>query len=134
MRLGRLLLALLIASALVSAACGKSSKATTRPSTSARLEIVSPTPNERTGPNVKLRLNVIGGKVVARTGGKLTSDEGHVHVSVDGRLVSMAYGTEQDLTGLTVGTHSVEAEFVAIDHAPFKNRVIAAVLFTVGSS
>lgn len=33
--------------------------------------------------------------------------------------------------GDTGGPHSVQAEFVATDHAPFANRVVAAVLFTV---
>jgi hypothetical protein len=43
----------------------------------------------------------------------------------------MAYSTTQELKGLTPGPHSVQVEFVAIDHLPFRNRVVAAVLFTV---
>jgi len=43
----------------------------------------------------------------------------------------MAYSTTQELKGLTPGAHSVQVEFVAIDHLPFSNRVVAAVLFTV---
>ena len=55
-----------------------------------------------------------------------------MHVSVDGKLVSMTYGLTQHLQ-LDPGHHAVQAEFVAADHAPFKNRVIAAVLFEVRS-
>jgi hypothetical protein len=42
-----------------------------------------------------------------------------------------AYSTTQQLKGLTPVPHSVQVEFVAIDHLPFRNRVIAAVLFSV---
>ncbi len=109
----------------------KGSSAAARPTTSARLQIVSPTPNQTTKPDVTLTLNLIGARVVPAATGPLRADEGHIHVSVDGKLVSMAYGTTQDLTGLTAGPHTVQAEFVATDHAPFENRVIAAVLFQV---
>jgi hypothetical protein len=80
---------------------------------------------------VDLQLDLVGATVVAATTGPLRPDEGHIHVSLDGRLVSMAYGTTQPLHGLTPGSHSVRAEFVATDHAPFRNRVVAAVLFEV---
>ena len=59
------------------------------------------------------------------------SNEGHIHVSLDGRLLSLYSGLEQSMTGLAPGSHVVQAEFVAADHGPFRNRVIAAVPFTV---
>jgi hypothetical protein len=52
-------------------------------------------------------------------------------VSIDGKLVSMAYGESQDLHGLSAGQHVLAAEFVATDHLSFKNPVKATVLFTV---
>ena len=52
-------------------------------------------------------------------------------MSVDGKLVTMTYGLSQQLH-LTPGTHTVQAEFVASDHRPFANRVVAAVVFQVG--
>jgi hypothetical protein len=126
---------MLLASVVTLASCGggdeTDAKGGARPTTTARLRIVQPTANQVTGPSVQLKLELTGGKVVSRTSGALTGTEGHIHVTLDGKLVSMAYGTEQDLTDLTPGTHSVQAEFVALDHAPFENRVIAAVLFTV---
>jgi hypothetical protein len=42
----------------------------------------------------------------------------------------MSYGTTQELKGLTPGPHSVHVGFVAIDHLPFRSRVVAAVLLT----
>ena len=102
-----------------------------RPTTTTRIQIEAPTPNQVTGPDVVARIVLIGGRVVDRTTGPLTPDEGHIHVTVDGRLVSMAYESEQEIKGLTAGPHSIEAEFVAVDHAPFKNRPKAAVLFEV---
>ena len=78
-----------------------------------------------------MKVTIIGGTVVQRVNGPLTATEGHVHVSLDGSLVAMAYQTTQDLHGLKPGPHSVAAEFVAVNHQPFANPTKAAVLFTV---
>jgi hypothetical protein len=123
---------LLIALALVAAGCGKDdTPAKARPSTTARLQLLQPVPNQVSGPDLTVKVNLIGAKVVPRTSSKLRGDEGHIHLSLDGRLVSMAYGTTQKLDGLKAGPHSLQAEFVAADHQPFSNRIVAAVLFTV---
>ncbi|MDQ6726071.1 MAG: hypothetical protein M3066_07910 [Actinomycetota bacterium] len=130
-RLSRVVLPLLVLS-LVSAACGsKESSAADRPSTAARLQIVQPEPNAVTGPDLTIGLQLTGGQIVQAVSGPLRGDQGHIHVSIDGKLISMAYGTTQDLHGLASGPHTMTAEYVATDHAPFKNRVIAAVLFQV---
>lgn len=131
--------ALLVALAGVwtmAASCGSddpdtSNGADERPVTEATLAFVSPEPNETTAPAITVELRLDNGTVVDRTSGNLTSDEGHIHLSLDGRLVSMAFGTSQPLTDLTAGQHTLEAEFVAIDHAPFRNRVKAVVVFDV---
>ena len=107
--------AVVVSAALTTTACGGKSTPS-RPATAATLQIVAPTPNEVTGPDLTIRFNVVGGTV---------------HVSVDGVLVSMAFGTTQDLHGLKAGLHTMTAEWVAIDHLPFRNRVVAAVLFQV---
>ena len=120
--------------ALAVAACGGGSSTTsTRPHTDAKLLIVSPTPNEVTGPNVPVQFEVQGATVSPPQKNKLAPNEGHIHVSIDGKLVVMSYGTSTTLTGLTPGLHTLQAEFVANDHLPFANRVIAVVLFTVKS-
>ena len=110
---------------------GRQHEASARPSTTARLQTLQPVPNEVTGPDLTVKLNLIGAWVVKASSGKLRPNEGHIHLSVDGRLVSMAYGETQPLHGLRPGAHSLQAEFVATDHQPFANRVVAAVLFNV---
>jgi hypothetical protein len=117
-------------------ACGSDKKSSApslpeRPLTNARIQIVSPTPNQETGPDVTVQVKLIGAKEVPQVSGPLKPDEGHIHVSLDGTVVAMAYGDSQTLKGLTPGQHSVQVDFVAVDHVPFKNRVTAAVLFTV---
>ena len=102
-----------------------------RPATEARIQIVAPTPNQETGPDVTVQIKLIGAKEVPQVTGPIKPDEGHIHVSLDSAVVAMAYGDSQTLKGLTPGQHSVQVDFVATDHLPFKNRVTAAVLFTV---
>ena len=73
-------------------------------------------------------------RLLERLGGRLEdgrADEGHVHIALDGAVVAMAYGDAQTLKGLTPGQHSLQVDFVAVDHVPFRNRVTAAVLFSV---
>ena len=124
----------LLATVFATHGCSSDSDTDTeRPSTDVRLAVEAPAPNETTGPDPVIRLRLIGGTVVGRTTGKLTSTEGHIHLSVDGKLESMNYTTEHQLHGLTPGSHTVEAEFVAVDHKPFKNRPRATVLFNVGA-
>ncbi|MCU1448005.1 MAG: hypothetical protein JWP02_175 [Acidimicrobiales bacterium] len=134
----RLLLPAVLALAVTLTGCGGGSSSSggstkPRPTTTARIQVIQPTPNQVTGRNVTLVVNLIGGKVVQRTTGPLVPDEGHIHVSLDGTLVNMAYQTTQVLPAdkLTPGQHTVTAEFVAVDHVPFKNRPTAAVIFTV---
>jgi MYXO-CTERM domain-containing protein len=107
-----------------------------RPTTTARLQVLSPEQGSTTGPDIDLRLRLIGGQVVPPTNviaTRLPPNKGHIHVLVDGKLVTMAYGLNQPIKGLAAGPHSVEVQFVAVDHAPFRNPVATSVLFTVGS-
>lgn len=117
-------------------ACGSDDEAsppgsTSRPRTDARIQVVSPRPNQETGSDVTVEVNLIGAKEVERTGPPIRPDEGHIHIAVDGATIAMAYGDSHTLRGLTPGTHSVQVDFVAADHIPFANRVTAAVIFTV---
>ena len=118
--------------AVVLVACG-SGHAALRPSTAAKLTIVSPTPNQVTGPDVTVEFQVTGGTVLppAQATGPLRGDQGHIHVSIDGKLVQMAYATHAQLNGLTPGPHALQATWVATDHLPFTNPVVAGVLFQV---
>jgi hypothetical protein len=106
-----------------------------RPATNAELQIVNPMPNEVTGPDVHIEFRLVGATVVpaAVVKGPLRGDQGHIHVSLDGKLVSMAYGLVQELNGLTPGTHLLQGEFVAVDHLPFRNRVRTGLVFRVSA-
>ena len=103
-----------------------------RPSSTGELTIVSPENGQRiSGDTAQLQIDLQGAEVVDQTSTDLQPDEGHLHVVLDGKLVSMTSGTSQLLQGLTPGEHLVQVEFVAKDHAPFDPRVLAAVTFEV---
>ncbi len=76
---------------------------------------------------VILQLN--GGKIVSTASTGAVSDEGHVHVSLDDRFLSM--------TGLVAsiivvpGEHTLRADLVASDHGPFRPPVTTSVTFRV---
>src|SRR3954464_12737834 len=125
----RRVLAPLALVAVLIAGCSSSGNA--RPTTAAKLVFESPTPNEVTGSNLTIKLGLTGATVVPQTSGKLTANRGHINVTVDNKWVAMAFGTSQDVNGLTPGPHTMQAEFVAIDHRPFANRPTATVLFIV---
>jgi hypothetical protein len=112
---------------------GCSSGPPARPTTTARLQIISPQPNQVTGPNPRAQFNVIGATVVnpAVVTGKLRGNEGHIHMYIDNGPVNMAYQTAQNLPTLAPGPHVLKAEFVAIDHLAFKDPVVATVVFQV---
>jgi hypothetical protein len=117
-------------------ACGEEKKSSApqtaqRPATPARIRILSPTPNQETGPDVTVQVELIGAREVPQQSGEVKPDEGHIHIMVDGVVVAMAYGDSHVLQKLTPGQHSVQVDFVAVDHVPFRNRVTAGVLFTV---
>jgi len=108
-------------------------RASARPSTRATVEILSPRPGQVFHGNpahVPVRVRVVGGKVVRFTSQNLVPDEGHVHLFVDGALVSMTY-TLQRTVSVLPGHHRLQAEFVAVDHGPFDPRVLASVPFQV---
>jgi hypothetical protein len=107
--------------------------AAVRPTTGARLEILSPRPGQlfRGDPaDVQVHLRLIGGRIVGFTSSRLVQNEGHVHLILDGRLVSMTSSTDQTLA-LSPGTYRLKAEFVAVDHGPFDPPVAASVTFSV---
>ena len=107
-----------------------------RPASTATLAIVEPMPGQVVSAN-DAQLDVVmtldGGRIVDAASTKLTPDTGHIHLSLDGTLVSMTYGLVQlvDIRGLVAGEHTLEAEFVAADHGPFDPRVIAQTTFTM---
>lgn len=104
-----------------------------RPSTSARLEIVSPRPGQvfhGDPATIHVVLLLPGGRVVPSTSLRLVPDEGHIHLFLDGVLVAMTTDLSADVAAQP-GTHEVSAEFVAVDHLSFDPRVIASTTFSV---
>jgi len=138
MRTRRVAPILLAVVALATASCGGNSSPpptpTPRPSSPAVLSILAPTDGEMVhGSTVELRVSLRHAKIVQPTTTHIVPDEGHLHVILDDHLVSMTEGLRQKLSGLTPGTHVLQVEFVASDHAPFDPRVIAAVTFQVAT-
>ena len=123
---------LVVVAAVALAGCSASAaKTVPRPHTNAQLLVLSPTANEVTGPTLVIRFQVKGATVSPPNKLVIVPNEGHIHVSVDGKLVVMSYGVTTTLHNLTPGLHLLQAEFVANDHLPFANRVINDVQFTV---
>ena len=109
----------------------------TRPASSATLSIDAPKAGATAaGPQLEVVLSLPGGKIVDTSSTTLTSDTGHINLSLDGRLISMTYGLVQlvDISALAPGPHTLQAEFVAADHGPFDPRVTATVTFTKAPS
>jgi hypothetical protein len=108
-----------------------------RPPSTATLAIVRPTEGEVvSGKQVEVVMTLEGGHIIDTTSTTLTPDTGHIHLSIDGKLVSMTYGLVQilDVSGLSPGEHMIEAEFVAADHGPFNPSVVAQTTFTIGGA
>lgn len=103
-----------------------------RPASTAKLAIVSPRNGEVIhGSIVQLKVSLKDAKVVPATTTDIVPDEGHLHVLLDGELVTMTGELQQLIANLAPGQHLLKVEFVATDHAPFDPRVIVAVAFEV---
>jgi hypothetical protein len=103
-----------------------------RPSSTATLSFRRPVDGSTmAGDELEVVLDLRGGRIVDGASAGLTPDTGHVHLALDGRLVSMTYGVVQvvDLSGVARGPHTLQAEYVAADHAPFDPRVTTSVRF-----
>jgi len=110
----------------------KKSATATRPPSTATIGFLQPHEHERlSGSEMNVVLNLTGGTIVQATTTSIAPDTGHVHLLLDGALVSMTYGTEQvvDLSDVPAGPHVLTAEFVAADHLPFAPPVKASVDF-----
>lgn len=122
-----------VAAALVVPAILWPPPAAIRPHSTARVTIDSPRDGQvfvGDPATVPIRLSLQGGTVVPFTTTKLTPDTGHIHLYLDGYLVSMSTALT-DHESVRPGDHILRAEFAAADHAPFDPPVAATVRFTV---
>jgi hypothetical protein len=107
--------------------------ASVRPWTNAKITILYPQPRQvlRGNPaTIRVRLRVEGARVVSATSTHLVPDKGHIHLYLDGALVTMAYATSTTIDAYP-DSHRLEAQFVALDHGPFNPPVTAWVTFRV---
>jgi hypothetical protein len=103
-----------------------------RPASTGKLAIEAPRNGQMVkGGNLTLKVDLTGAKVVPATTTKITPDQGHLHVTLDGKLISMNYGLSEKLPEMRLGTHLIQVEFVASDHLPFDPRVITQAAFQV---
>ena len=103
-----------------------------RPSSTAKLSIVQPKVDQVVhGSSVDLKVKLEDAKLVPATTTDIVPDEGHLHVLLDDKLISMTEGVEQTIPDVPPGPHRIQVEFVASDHAPFDPRVVAVVQFEV---
>jgi hypothetical protein len=134
-------LALAVTLALAACTSGGSSPTSTspppspRPSTTAQLAIISPTNSEVIkGTTVHLVVSLKDAKIVPLGSTTLVPNEGHLHVILDGTLVTMIAKLHQPLYNVPPGRHLLTVEFVANDHAPFDPQVIKGVAFRTTSA
>ena len=142
LRRARGVVSALIAVALLATACGSggatpdspSPSSGSRPSSTAKLSILSPKNGSVVkGPTIHVELSLQGAQIVKQTSTDLSPDKGHMHVLLDGSLISMNYSLGEEIPDVGPGPHRVEVEFVATDHAPFDPRVTAVASFQVKS-
>jgi hypothetical protein len=116
---------------LIGTSTTPSPTASVRPRSTATLTLLQPQPNTVvTQTTLHVEFQLSGGRIVQVVSKNLTPDTGHIHLSIDGRLISMNYQLSQDVSmqAFAPGPHLVQGEFVAVDHAPFNPRVITKVI------
>jgi hypothetical protein len=124
--------------ALLASACSSDSSAAdagsplARPASSGSIHIVSPTDGEVIdGSDVPVQVKLTGAKVVQATTTNVVPGQGHLHLTLDGEVVTMNFSTTDTLTDVSPGLHTLQVEFVASDHLPFDPRVIEQMTFQV---
>jgi hypothetical protein len=103
-----------------------------RPSSPVTLQIVEPADGAHTDADqLTVRIEVHGGTLTQTTSTSIAPDTGHLHLLLDGAIVSMSGDTLQvvDIRNLADGGHTLTAEFVATDHLPFDPPVTESVTF-----
>jgi hypothetical protein len=132
----RLAIAILAVTLLASACSngsdvvGDTSTPDVRPSSPAKVAILSPTNGQVVhGSDVRIRVQLTGGKIVPATTTDIVPTRGHLHLYLDDQIVSMNFKLTGDIGDVRPGMHVLRVEFVASDHLPFDPRVFTAVTF-----
>ena len=107
------------------------SASSTRPRSTASIAVLQPKPDAViTTTTVHVAFSLTGGRIVNVTTKNITPDTGHIHLFIDGRLISMNYQLTEDVSmaPFAPGPHSLQGEFVAADHLPFDPPVITKIV------
>lgn len=100
-----------------------------------RIALTSPVSDEViTGSTLHVALTVAGGTITQAYSTDISPTVGHVHLYLDGRLVSMAYSTATDLPVDPGAEYSLYAEWVASDHLSFTPRDVTPKIYVAVSS
>ncbi len=135
MRRSRIILAV-VCTALTLASCGSGSptaspapsNSVARPASTAKIAILSPKPGETVSTaGVTVKVSLEGATLSKQASTNLRPDEGHVHLLVDARTITLLGALEVSTGPLSPGSHLIEIEFGANDHGPFNPRVLAQV-------
>jgi hypothetical protein len=113
---------------------GASAQPSPRPSSTAKVEILSPKNGQTfqgSSVDLPIKLGLTGARIVPATTTNITPDTGHVHLYLDNQIVTMNFSLTGDVPNVTPGQHILRAEFVASDHLPFNPRVFVSVTFVV---
>ena len=133
----------LVAALLVLTACGSgtdpvpkdgasASPPLVRPTSTGKIAVLEPEPGATVeDPDVTVRVELTGARLVEEVSTDLAPDEGHIHLSLDGETITLLGGLEEVVPDVSPGPHLLEVEFVAADHGPFNPRVLQTVSFTV---
>lgn len=123
---------LLVASVVVPSALWPQTASGPRPTSTATIRFDQPASGQTvSGGVLEVLVRLEGGTIVEASTTDISPDRGHIHLFVDGAIVSMTYGEVQavPLDEMAPGVHRLLAEFVAADHAPFDPRVVVTTTF-----
>jgi hypothetical protein len=132
--------AMLAAVTLVASACSKGSAtadgtpttSSPRPSSPAQVTILSPVNGQVIhGSTVKIRVKLVGAKIVPATTTHIVPTEGHLHVYLDNQIAGMNFKLTDEIGNVAPGMHVLRVEFVASDHLPWDPRIFSQVTFEV---
>ena len=99
-----------------------------RPSSTAKITIVSPTAGQVVSTDgVIVKVSLEGATLATQASTNLRPDQGHIHLLVDDKTITLLGSLEVQTGPLTSGPHLIQVEFAANDHGPFNPRLLAQV-------
>ncbi|HEX9775774.1 MAG TPA: hypothetical protein VGB83_09365 [Actinomycetota bacterium] len=100
------------------------------PASTAELTIVAPEQGEIIdGTTVTVEVSLKEACILGQAQQLVRPDTGHVHITLDGRTITLAAGKTYTIDDVEPRLHTLQAEFAAADHVPFNPRVITTVNF-----